>query len=194
VLGGTFLTQSPDIERGALIVGGANFSFMIERSIHFNRYEAFLKPFYGDRLVTAQLMAFSQHVWDAAESAAYIGAAKEGLEGVGPKRFLYLVAQNDSQVPNLASDIAVRMTNMPVLEDSSYKPWGAEVIEGPTTESAFVSFHMGDRDTPRGNESPDVDDGGHNSAATTDAGVEMILNFFETGEIASTCDGLCIFY
>ena len=59
VLGGTFLTQSPDIDRGALIVGGANFSFMIERSIHFNTYETFLMPAYGKRLVTAQLMAIS---------------------------------------------------------------------------------------------------------------------------------------
>ena len=194
VLGGTFLTQSPDIERGALLVGGATFSFMIERSIHFNTYETFLMPAYGERLVTAQLMAFSQHVWDSAESAAYIGAAKEGLEGVGPKRYLYLVAHNDSQVPNLSSDIAVRITGMPVLEDSSYHPWGAEVIEGPTTESAFVSFHMGDRENPRGNESPSQDDGGHNNAPTADESVDMILNFFETGVIESVCDGPCVFF
>lgn len=193
VLGGTFLTQSPDIDRGALIVGGANFSFMIERSIHFTTYNALLMPSYDSRLITAQLMALSQHVWDNAESAAYIGAARDGFEDAGPKRYIYLVAHNDSQVPNLASDIAVRITGMPVLEDSSYYPYGAEVIEGSTTESAFVSFDMGDRATPRGNDSPATDDGGHDSAATTDEGVEMIVNFFQTGEIASTCDGPCVF-
>ena len=193
VLGGTFLTQSPDIERGALIVGGANFSFMIERSIHFNTYEALLMPSYGSRLVTAQLMAFSQHVWDNAESAAYLAQAREGFEDAGPKRYLYLVAHNDSQVPNLASDVAVRIADLPVLQDSSYHPYGAEVIDGPTTESAFVSFDMGDRDTPRGNDSPDTDDGGHDSAAITPQGVEMITDFFEYGEIASTCGGPCVF-
>jgi hypothetical protein len=193
VLGGTFLTQSPDIERGALIVGGANFSFMIERSIHFNTYESLLMPAYGERLVTAQLMAFSQHVWDEVETAAYIGAAADGLEGVGPKRFVYLVAENDAQVPNLSSDIAVRIADMPVLEDSSYIPWGSEVISGPTTDSAFISFFMGDRDPPRGNESPDEDDGGHNSAGLTDEAITMIIDFFETGVIASPCGDPCLF-
>ena len=193
VLGGTFLTQSPDIDRGALIVGGANFSFMIERSIHFNTYETFLMPSYGSRLVTAQLMALSQHVWDNAETAAWIGAARDGLADAGPKRFVFLVAQNDAQVPNLSSDIAVRITGMPVLEDSSYIPWGSEVITGTTTDSAFISFDMGDRDPPRGNESPDEDDGGHNNAGLTEEALSMINHFFETGIIESTCDGPCVF-
>ena len=194
ILGGTFLTQSPDIDRGALLVGGANFSFMIERSIHFNTYETFLMPAYGERLVTAQLMAFSQHVWDSAETAAYIRAAKDGLEDAGPKRYIYMVAHNDSQVPNLSSDITVRMTGMPVLEDSSYYPWGAEVISGPTTDSAFISFHMGDRENPRGNESPDTDDGGHTTAPESSEALEMISSFFETGVIESPCGGTCIFF
>jgi len=138
-------------------------------------------------------MALSQHIWDNVETAAWIGAAKEGLADAGPKRFLYLVAQNDSQVPNLASDITVRMTDMPVLEDSSYIPWGSEVISGPTTDSAFVSFDMGDRDTPRGNASPDVDDGGHNSAGLTTEALDMIVHFLDTGVIESTCGGPCVF-
>ena len=80
VLGGTFLAQSPDIERGALIVGGATFSFMIERSIHFNTYDAILMPAYDSRLVTAQLMAMSQHVWDNAESSAFLQYARDGFD------------------------------------------------------------------------------------------------------------------
>ena len=193
VLGGTFLAQSPDIERGALIVGGATFSFMIERSIHFITYDAILMPAYDSRLVTAQLMAMSQHVWDNAESSAFLQYARDGFDDAGPKRFLYLVAQDDAQVPNLASDVAVRITGMPVLADSSYYPYGAEIIDGPTTDSAFISFDMGDRDTPRGNQSPQVDDGGHDSAAVTEQGIEMIMHFLDSGEIASTCGGPCVF-
>ena len=76
-MGGAFLTQSPDIERGALLVGSATFSFMIERSIHFNTYETFLMPAYEKRLVTPA-MAFSQHVWTCA-SAAYIAEAEAAV-------------------------------------------------------------------------------------------------------------------
>ena len=50
ILGATFLALSPDIDRGALVVGGSGFSFMIERSIHFNRFELLLRPSYPKRV------------------------------------------------------------------------------------------------------------------------------------------------
>jgi hypothetical protein len=193
ILGGTLLTLSPDIDRGALIVGGAAFSFMIERSIHFHTYEALLGPAYGSRLVEAQLMALSQHVWDDGETGAWIDAAEEGIEGVGAKRFLYLVAENDAQVPNLSSDIAARIAKVPVLEGSVRVPWGTEIVSPPHDGSAFISFDMGDRQTAPGNEAPTVDDGGHVDVGLTDEAIEMIMHLFETGENIVSCDPDCIF-
>jgi hypothetical protein len=139
------------------------------------------------------LMVLSQHVWDAAEQVAWLGAAEEGLEGSGPKEFLYLVAENDAQVPNLSSDIAVRLTGIPVLASSVRKPWGAEVASGPVDGSAFVSFNVGDSPVPEGNVSPENDDGGHGAVAFYPAATEMIMNFLFSGQVTDTCSGECDF-
>lgn len=191
ILGGTLLTLSPDISRGALIVGGSNFSFMIERSIHYNRFEPLLAPSYPARLDRAVLMALSQHIWDRAESASYLRHATAGLPGIGPKEFLYVVAENDAQVPNLASHLAARLAGIPVVEGSVHRPWGVPEVAAPYRGSAYVAFDVGDRPTPPGNRAPQVDDGGHNDAAFTPPAKEMIRHFLDTGEVIMPCDGLC---
>ena len=193
ILGGTYLTVAPDIERGALIVGGANFSFMIERSIHFATFEAILAPVHKSRLIIGTLMALSQHVWDMGESAAWLGAAAEGLEGVGPKRFVYLIAKNDAQVPNLSSDIAARIAGMSAINGSVRSPWGVPTIEPPVDGSGFIAFDVGDPPNPEGNLSPLADAGGHGSVGFVPAATEMIAHFLETGTILDVCEGPCVF-
>ena len=194
ILGGTLLTLSPDIERGALIVGGAAFSFMIERSIHFNKFEPLLTPSYQSRLATGTLMALSQHVWDGAETGGWLGAAQDGLPGVGPKRYVYLIAERDAQVTNLSSDIAARLAGLPVLPGSVRKPWGLTVLDAselPVKSSAYVSFDLGDPATPEGNLSPEKDHGGHGNVGFTAEAQLLVSHFFETGEIIDPCDGPC---
>ena len=136
-------------------------------------------------------MVLSQHVWDNGETGAWLGAAKDGLPGIGPKEFLYLVAKNDAQVSNLSSDIAMRSMGVPVLEDSVTKPWGIPVASTPHRGSAYVSMNVGDRDVPEVNLSPDVDDGGHGNVGLTAEAQEMIMHFLHTGKVISTCDGEC---
>ena len=164
---------------------------MIERSIHFNTFEAMLTPSYENRLATGVLMVLSQHVWDNGETGAWLGAAKEGLPGIGPKEFIYLVAKNDAQVSNLSSDLAMRSMGVPVHEDSVIKPWGVPVVSTPHMGSAYIAMDVGDRDVPEGNLSPDVDDGGHGNVGLTPEAQEMIMHFLYSGEVISTCNGEC---
>ncbi len=191
ILGGAYLTLSPDIDRGALIVGGAGFSFMIERSIHYNTFEPLLIPTYPDRVDRALLMAFSQHTWDRAETANFLDYAEEGLPGVGPKRFLYLVAENDAQVPNLSSHQAARLAGIPAMQGSTHVPWGVEVQAPPYTGSAYIAMNTGDRPTPPGNVAPTADDGGHNTVGLKTEAVAMIGHFLLTGEMVVPCTGTC---
>jgi len=190
ILGGTFLTLSPDIHRGALIVGGAGFSFMIERSVHFNYFELLLRD-YSPRKNKALLMALSQQIWDRAESATYLGQSLEGLPGIGPKEFIYLIAENDAQVPNLSSHRAARLAGLPVLSQSSHLPWGLPVVDSPHQGSAYIALDLGDRSPPPGNRSPEVDDGGHVNLAFTEEGWSLISHFLRTGEVLVPCDGIC---
>ena len=191
ILGTTYLTLTPDIHRGALIVGGSTFSFMIERSIHYNRFEALLTPFYGSRLVTGTLMVLSQMVWDDAETAAWIGITERGSPRTDPNRYIYLVSENDAQVPNLSSDIAVRTAEIPVLTGSARTPWGIPVEDAPVSQSAYISFGTWDPAPVGSNVSPESDEGGHGEAGFTEPAVEMFRRFFDTGEIIVPCAPDC---
>lgn len=191
ILGTTALTLSPDIDRGVLIVGGANFSFMIERSIHFNTFELLLAPSYGSRLATGTLMVLSQSVWDDAETAAYIEATTAGLPDIGPKSFLYLVAKNDAQVTNLSSAMAIRSAGVPVMTGSVHLPWDVPVVDSPYTGSAYIAFDVGDPDPPLGNLSPAEDFGGHGAVGTTPESFQMIDEFLGTGVINVPCAPDC---
>ncbi|MGM0576370.1 MAG: hypothetical protein ACQEXJ_11625 [Myxococcota bacterium] len=189
ILGGTLLTISPDISRGALIVGGATFSFMIERSIHFNTFEPLLAPAYDSRLDVGVLMALSQHVWDRGETAAWLGASDGDLPGIGPKEYVYLIAENDAQVHNLSSDIAARIAGLPVLEASVRKPWGVPVVSAPYEGSVFVSMDLGDPPLPEGNIAPEEDAGGHADVGFTPEARDLMEGFLQTGVAEPPCGG-----
>ena len=191
ILGGTLLTVGPDFERGVLIVGGSNFSFMIERSTHFNTFEVLLAPAFEGRLDVGILMALSQHVWDRGESAGWLGATTTGIPeaGIAAKQLLYLTAANDAQVPNLSSDLAVRLAGVPVLEQSVRKPYGVPEVAAPYEGSAFISLDVGDPDTPSGNQSPASDEGGHGSVGFTPEARALIGGFLATGVIPVPCGG-----
>ena len=164
---------------------------MIERSIHFNRFELLLRPSYPRRVDSGLIMAVSQHVWDRAESASYLRYLNDGLPGLEGKEYLYLVAENDAQVPNLSSERAARLGSMPVMDQSVHLPWGVPVVSSPWQGSAYISMDVGDRVVDPRNISPQEDDNGHDDVAFTDEGRQLIGHFLRTGEVQVMCDGIC---
>ncbi len=183
ILGATYLAVAPDIERGALIVGGANFSFMIERSIHYRTFGPILQAAYPRRLETAMLMVLSQHVWDAFETAAWIDIASKGSPTIAPTPFVYLVTHNDAQVPNLASDLAARIAAIPAIEGSAWVPWGVPTVSAPAPGPAWLAVDLGDPPPPPGNTPPEQDYGGHYNAGFEPDVRAVIGQFLETGTI-----------
>ena len=191
IYGGTLVTLSPDIDRGVLLVNGVGFPFMMERSIDYSPYYPLLEIAWPDRLDQALLVPVAQHLWDASEPSGYLPHLTAGLEGIGPKEVLSIAVVNDAQVPNLSTDQAMRMVDVPVIEGSAREPWGFAVETAPVQGSAMVYVDMGDRDVPDGNVYPTEDDGGHSAVGTTDTALQMILPFLETGETPMPCDGIC---
>lgn len=191
IFGGTLLTISPDIERGVLIVGGVVYPFMIERSIDFEPFEAIYALSFPDRLDRALVLPFVQHLLDAAEPSGYIHEMLEGLPGIGPKQVLAIAAVNDAQVPNLATDQAMRMIGTPLLEGTARTPWGFEVVTPPYEGSAYISIDTGDPPVPEGNLAPEEDYGGHGDVGYTAASLQMIDSFLRREVIEFDCDGIC---
>jgi len=191
IYGGTLMTLSPDIDRGVLLVNGVVFPFMMERSIDYSPYYPLLEVAWPDRLDQALLVPVAQHLWDASEPSGYLPHLADGLDGIGPKEVLSIGAVNDAQVPNLSTDQAMRMVDVPVIEGSALEPWGFTVETAPVQGSALVYVDMGDRPVPEGNLYPTEDDGGHSAVGTTDIALQMILPFLETGETPMPCDDIC---
>jgi hypothetical protein len=191
IYGGTLLTISPDIERGVLLVNGAVFPFMMERSIDYVPYLPVFDLAFPDRLHQVQLLPLAQHLWDAAEPSGYLSHMIEGLPGIGPKQVLSVAAHNDAQVPNLSTDQAMRMVGVPVVEGSTREPWGFEVVPAPYTGSGYITIDLGDPPVPDGNVAPTEDEGGHSMVGQIEPALTIIRTFLLTGEIVVPCDGVC---
>ena len=192
ILGGTLLTLHPDIERGVLVVNGAAFSLMMDRSIAFSGMLELFAEVYPSRLDRAILLTLAQHLWDFAEPTSYLPFTVEGLPGIGGKTVLSIAALNDAQVPNLSTDLAMRMAGVPVIEGSVTEPWGFDVEQAPWPGSGYVTIDVGDPPVPAGNTAPTVDAGGHAGVIMSDAGLQILLEFLAPdGVIPMPCEGVC---
>jgi len=191
IYGGTLLTLSPDIDRGVLLVNGANYPFMIERSIDFEAYFPIFELAFPDRLDQALMLPMAQHLWDGTDPSSYLPFLQDGLPDIGPKQVMSITVTNDAQVPNLSSDMAMRMAGAPVVRGSVSEPWGFEVLDAPYTGSGYVEIDLGDPDCPEGNLAPPIDAGGHGAIARDPMALLMIESFLYDGEVIMPCDGEC---
>ena len=191
IYGATLTTLSPDIDRGVLLVNGAVFPVMMERSIDYSPYYPLFEFAWPERLDQAILLPLAQHLWDAAEPTGYLQHTLTGLPGIGPKEVLSLSVVNDAQVPNVSTNQAMRMAGVPVIEGSALEPWGFPVETAPYQGSALVYVDMGDRETPEGNVFPETNDNGHSEVGKTDIALQIIQPFLETGVVEMPCEGIC---
>jgi len=192
ILGGTLLTIHPDIDRGLLVVNGAAFSFMMDRSIAFSGLLGIFEGWYPDRTDRAVLLTLAQQLWDFAEPTSYLPYATDGLEDFGPKTLLSIAALNDAQVPNLSTDLAMRMADVPVISGSVREPWGMDVVEAPWDGSGYITIDVGDPPNPEGNVAPTEDAGGHGDVILSPAAMEIVQTFLTPdGPIVMPCDGVC---
>jgi hypothetical protein len=192
IMGGTVLGLSQDLDRGALLVGGMNYPLMIGRSVDFEGYELIYRTWYPERIDREVLMSVMISLWDQAEPNPWIPhLVADPAPGTPPKQVLYQIARYDSQVPNIASDIAVRTMGIPLMVPSTVEPWGIPGTEGPAP-SAYVYYDFGIEPIPPGNDAPGEDNGVHGDQRYLDAARAQMNAFFQPdGEVENFCDGAC---
>jgi len=198
IYGASITAFSPDIDRAALWVGGSGFSYMIERSTNYYRFEeGFMHPqAYPERNDRALLVAVCQQMWDASDPDIWLRFAAEGYGNeIGPFEILSIISVNDAQVPGLVSDRAARNAGIPVLDSSARLPYGINTAVGPITGSAVVYWDGGYPTMPEDNSPPPVEQASkaHNEIAPIVAVNEMVEIFLNTGVIVDTCDTTCTF-
>ena len=192
IFGTTMMAIHPDIDRGALVVGGANFPLLLTRSLNWVEFEAIMRSWYLSRVDRELLMALAVSLWDRVQPDAYaVHLLSDPLPGVGPKRILSTVAVGDLQVQNLGSDMAARMMGLPLQIPSTMSPWGVEQIEG-ISDSAMVYYDLQVPGPPDTNELPEDVNNVHNHVSGRDELNEQIHLFFQPdGRVEPVCDGAC---
>lgn len=190
--GGTLLSLSPDVERAALLVGAMNYAIMIPRSTNWPSYEAIFASWYDLRVDREIMLSVIGSLWEQAEPAGWLHRTlRDPLPGSGVKKVLYQVARYDDQVPNMASNIAVRTLGIPVLTPSPVLPWGVDAIAGPA-ESALVYYDVGAPPVSETNVPATPANDAHGQQRGLDAAQLQIDAFLRPGgQVTNFCDGDC---
>ena len=198
IRGPSMLSLIPEIDRGVLWVAGSSFSFIAERSTQYTQFEVlFSSPLaYESTMDRSILIALMQSMWDTTEPETYLPFTDGGMDGeLHPYEILYVVSINDAQVTTLSADRASRTSGIPVLANSTYHPYGLDVIEAPVTGSAIAYFDGRFPAVPSGNiQGPmEYHSLAHNQVLGYEPAVELATEFLLSGQITDTCAGECFF-
>src|SRR5690606_6284633 len=118
------------------------------------------------------------------------------LPGTPDHRVLIHSAIGDHQVSTYAAQLLARTVGAKNLLSSDGKvprsAWGVEEVAGPITEgSALVEFDFALPPEPLQNIPPTAGCDPHDRVRVLKPAYEMQDQFFRTGSINATCDGIC---
>ena len=195
IQGGTYLALSPDTMRGVLGVGASNYSILLQRSVDFAPFQFVLNGFYGDQLERALLYPLLQMLWDRAEPQGYMSHLVDNpLPGSPAKKVLIQMGVNDSQVPNIGTEIQVRSLGIPAMAPSAVPAFQIPEVEAPFDGSAYIPYDVDGVAAPLTNTPPAGDNGVHEAVRRLSATQDQINAFLRPdGRVENFCGGACMF-
>lgn len=224
IFGGALTALAPDFTRASLGVGGMNYSVLLNRSVDFDLYKAFLDPAYPDPLTQQLILSLVQMLWDRGESNGYAHRATDNpLPNTPPHEILMNIGFGDHQVSNFTTETMARTIGASIHSPVVYAGrwpqidqigWGIPRIGNyPFRDSALVYWDGGPvRDDPG---SPDPTDllgtnpppvrnisnrsgiDPHEMPRRTAAEQQMVADFLRpnaASRIDDTCIGPCYDY
>ncbi len=209
VMGGSLVAVSPDITRGALGVGGMNYSTLLQRSVDFDEYATTLYESYPNLRQRPQWMSMLQMLWDRGETNGYANhITSNPLPNTPAKRLLMQVAYGDHQVSNLTAEIQTRTVGGVVRTPGVYagRHWASDPYalmtqwngDSPHAGSALVYWDGGPLGVtggtgvaPFGNLPPRETDGygkdPHGYPRRSVQARQQIADFLELGTVIDPC-------
>jgi hypothetical protein len=192
IFGGTLMAIFPNIEQGALIVGGGVYSLMVFRSSNWPQFDGLWSGSHDDPVHREFLFSIFQSLWDVVEPATYAGYLANPFEGNPAKRILLVESYGDSQVPNISTEMMARTYGLPMSDPGLYEVYGVPGQAGPIDGSALLQVDTGLTPLPPASNVPPGEDNGAHGAAADSAAVQQILfDFVTTGQVVHHCDGPC---
>jgi hypothetical protein len=205
IQGGTFMALSPDVVRGALQVGGGEWSLMMTRSADFKMLKGVLDITYPEQRDQEVLFAISQGYWDFSDPINFapfsIRAPLPDESGapLPPRRILMQESHNDAQVPNVATRLVARTLGLPLLTPSIESVWGIDMKAGPL-DAAYSQWDAQPMPPPDPyNVPPDEGKGwmgysAHEAIRRMPQLIDQLSKFFAPdGEVVDTCGMPCVY-
>jgi hypothetical protein len=193
VMGSALMSVSPDLERGALNVGGAGWSSLLQRSQNWLLFKLIVNGAYPDRLDQQLLIGVMQNHFDPIDGENLAPFALGAPLPASPKKHVLLqMSVNDPSVPNLASAVLARSMGLPLLDDSPVDVYGLEKAAGPQP-SALTAWDTHQVAPPRTNSplSGAEKNTAHDTIRALPKLMDQLDGFFRTGLVEHTCDGTC---
>ena len=194
VMGSVVLATSPDLERGALNVGAAGWSTLLQRSLNWALFKIIIDGSYSDKLDQQVLICILQSYFDPADGLHYASRySADPFPGSPSKQVLLQIGAGDLQVSNVASELFARTAGFPLLDDSPKPVWGLTKAAGPLPRALTIFDTKEEDQPPDGNISAGVtaNNDAHASVRLLPAANDQIDHFLRKGEIISTCEGAC---
>jgi hypothetical protein len=194
IQGGTFLSLSPDVDRGILDVPGAQWSLLLERSSDFVPFRLLLSNTFTDALDLLTWNALMQSEWDHTDPATFTPhLLTDPLPGSFPKQVLIRESIGDSQVSNVATRVLARLIRLPglALEEPVF---GVDPGNAPLP-SAYTQWDFHPTPVPPTSNTALMKDNGVHMRLTiqAEAVTQMGAFFTPNGKVTLTCSGTCSF-
>ncbi|MBK8294193.1 MAG: hypothetical protein IPK93_05215 [Solirubrobacterales bacterium] len=218
IMGGPLTALSPDFTQSALVVGGMNYSNLLNRSTDWPAYGVLFEGSYPDELSQPLALNLIQMLWDRGEPNGYAHRMTDNPPPNTPKhRVNLIVAVGDHQVSNFTSDIEARtagfvtnaggindqrwpnyddLWNVPRLKPGDYPYTGSTIAyydTGPfrTNPADLGGDNIGTGTPPIPNLAPtSLWEDPHGAPRGAAGPVEMINTFFDpNGYINDLCGG-----
>lgn len=194
ILGSVYMSITPDVERGGLIVPGQSFNLLLSRSVLFEPFFDVLQASYDDPLDISLFLAAAMLLWDRAEPTGFTTSLRSGAltDGFGHE-VLVQGALGDHQVTNYGTHVMARAIGAPPLETSAELFWGMEPVADGHEGSATIMYDFGLPPIPI--ENVPMQEGADPHGAIFELpggeGLTTLEAFLRTGVVVNACDGVC---
>jgi len=197
IMGTVYMALSTDVTRGLLGEPGFPYNLLLNRSADWPGYGFVLDAATETALDVQLVLGLIQMLWDQTEPSGYAHyLTGDTLPGTPDHRVLIHSAIGDHQVSTYAAQLLARTVGAKNLLSSDgklpRKAWGVEEAAGPITQgSALVEFDFALPPEPLQNIPPTQGCDPHDRVRVLKPAYEMQDQFFRTGAINATCDGVC---
>jgi hypothetical protein len=195
ILGGTYVALSPTVERAALGVGGANFSFIMFRAQPFNLFLVLMGNVLPSKLDQQRVSYMTQLSFDRVDPLTFAPRLLADTFPGGPtaRRVLLHIGIGDPSVPPLSAELLARSLGLPTVSPAARPIQGLSQEALPIDGSAIVEFDFGISPEPGHAAIPPVANNEvHEGVRRLPASREQLSRFLMPGgKIEATCDGVC---